>query len=196
MSPFSMSKQHTSLLIWLTFPSHIKSQINVSISFFKFIRNALHFNFKSTIWYQKIFHYYSFTFVRKFSAFPNLYTIFHSINNVLPNFRYNNCLRLSCLFMDRDEVSTIYRRPSIDVPFQVSVYLAKRFHRRRFKCEKLTDDGRQLMAKASTAFRTSEPKRENNDLHNTIHYSNWRLSKTNPTKTRGWNQISFYLCIS
>jgi hypothetical protein len=35
---------------------------------------------------QKIFHNYSFTFVRKFSAFPNLYTIFHSINNVLPNF--------------------------------------------------------------------------------------------------------------
>ena len=27
-----------------------------------------------------------FTFVRKFSAFPNFYTIFHSINNVLPNF--------------------------------------------------------------------------------------------------------------
>jgi hypothetical protein len=35
---------------------------------------------------QKIFHNYSFTFVGKFSAFPNLYTIFHSINNVLPNF--------------------------------------------------------------------------------------------------------------
>jgi hypothetical protein len=27
-----------------------------------------------------------YAFVRKFSAFPNLYTIFHSINNVLPNF--------------------------------------------------------------------------------------------------------------
>jgi hypothetical protein len=35
---------------------------------------------------QKIFHNYSFTFVGKFSAFPNLHTIFHSINNILPNF--------------------------------------------------------------------------------------------------------------
>jgi DNA integrity scanning protein DisA with diadenylate cyclase activity len=36
--------------------------------------------------YWLILHNYSFTFVQKFSAFPNLYTIFHSINNVLPNF--------------------------------------------------------------------------------------------------------------
>jgi hypothetical protein len=35
---------------------------------------------------QNIFHYYSFICVSKFSAFPNLYTIFHSIKDVLPNF--------------------------------------------------------------------------------------------------------------
>jgi hypothetical protein len=30
--------------------------------------------------------------------------------------------------------------------------MAKVFHRRRLKCEKLTDDGRQVMAKAHVAF--------------------------------------------
>ena len=37
-----------------------------------------------------------------------------------------------CLLMDRDEMSTLYRGPTIDVSYQVSVHLAKRFHRRRF----------------------------------------------------------------
>ena len=36
-----------------------------------------------------------------------------------------------------------YRGPSIDASYQVSVYLAERFQRRRLKCEKLTDDGLQ-----------------------------------------------------
>jgi hypothetical protein len=35
----------------------------------------------------------------------------------------------------------LYRGPSIDASYQVSVHLAKRFQRRRLKCEKLTDDG-------------------------------------------------------
>ena len=34
----------------------------------------------------------------------------------------------------------IYRRPSIDASYQVSVHLAKGFQRRRLKCEKLADD--------------------------------------------------------
>jgi uncharacterized LabA/DUF88 family protein len=33
-----------------------------------------------------------------------------------------------------------------------SVHLAERSQRRRLKCEKLTDDGRQVMAKAHIAF--------------------------------------------
>ena len=44
--------------------------------------------------------------------------------------------------MDRDEMSNVYRGPSIDASYQVSVHLAKRFQRRRLKCEKLTDDGK------------------------------------------------------
>jgi len=36
--------------------------------------------------------------------------------------------------------------------YQVSVHLAERFQRRRLKCEKLTDNGRQVMAKAHIDF--------------------------------------------
>jgi hypothetical protein len=54
--------------------------------------------------------------------------------------------------MDRDEMSKLYRGPSIDASYQVSVHLAKGFQRRRLKCEKLTDDGRQVTAKTHVAF--------------------------------------------
>jgi hypothetical protein len=54
--------------------------------------------------------------------------------------------------MDWDEMSNLYRGPSIDVSYQVSVHLAEGFQRKILKCEKLTDDGRQVMAKAHTAF--------------------------------------------
>jgi hypothetical protein len=54
--------------------------------------------------------------------------------------------------MDRDEMSNLYRGPSIDVSYQISDQLALRFQRRRLKCEKLTDDGRQVMAKAHIDF--------------------------------------------
>jgi hypothetical protein len=40
----------------------------------------------------------------------------------------------------------------MDASYQVSVHLAKGFHRRRLKCEKLTDNGRQVMTKAHIAF--------------------------------------------
>ena len=46
----------------------------------------------------------------------------------------------------------VYRGPSIDASYQVSDQLALRFQKRRLKCEKLTDDGRQVMAKAHIAF--------------------------------------------
>jgi hypothetical protein len=45
-------------------------------------------------------------------------------------------------------MSSLYKGPSIDASYQVSVHLAEGFQRRRLKCEKLTDDGRQVMAKA------------------------------------------------
>jgi trehalose/maltose hydrolase-like predicted phosphorylase len=50
--------------------------------------------------------------------------------------------------MDRDKMSNVYKGPSIDASYQVSVHLAEGFQRRRLKCEKLTDDGCQVVAKA------------------------------------------------
>jgi hypothetical protein len=49
-------------------------------------------------------------------------------------------------------MSNLYKGPSIDASYQVSVHLAEGFQRRRLKCEKLTDNGRQMMAKAHIAF--------------------------------------------
>jgi hypothetical protein len=54
--------------------------------------------------------------------------------------------------MDRDKMSNLDRGPSIDASYQVSVHMAEGFQRRRLKCEKLTDDRRQVMAKAHLAF--------------------------------------------
>jgi hypothetical protein len=46
--------------------------------------------------------------------------------------RNKNGLWWPCLLTDEDEMSIIYRGPSIDASYQVSVYLAKWFQRRRF----------------------------------------------------------------
>jgi hypothetical protein len=53
--------------------------------------------------------------------------------------------------MDWDKMSNLYRGRSIDASYQVSVHLAEGFQRRRLKCENLTDDGCQVMAKAHIA---------------------------------------------
>jgi hypothetical protein len=44
--------------------------------------------------------------------------------------RNKNCLWWPCLLTDRDKMSNLYRGPSIDASYQVSVHLAKRFQRR------------------------------------------------------------------
>ena len=76
--------------------------------------------------------------------------------------RNKNCLWWPCLLMDRYEISSLYRGPSIDASYQVSVHLAEGFQRRRLKCEKLTDDGRQVMAKAHVAFGKVRKKKSAN----------------------------------
>ena len=58
--------------------------------------------------------------------------------------RNKNGLWWPCLLMDLDKMSIIYRGPSIDVSYQVSVHLAEGFQRRRLKCEKLRDDRRRM----------------------------------------------------
>jgi hypothetical protein len=46
--------------------------------------------------------------------------------------RNKNCLCRPCLFTDQDEMIYLYRGPSIDASYQVSVQLAKQFQGRRF----------------------------------------------------------------
>jgi hypothetical protein len=46
--------------------------------------------------------------------------------------RNKNRLWQPCLLTDLDEMSNLYRGPSIDASYQVSNNLAKRFQRRRF----------------------------------------------------------------
>ena len=77
-----------------------------------------------------------------------------SEENIFKNQPIRNKSRLwrPCLLMDRDEMSKVYRGPSIDASYQVSVHLAEGFQRRRLKCEKLTDDRCQVMAKDHIAF--------------------------------------------
>jgi hypothetical protein len=57
-------------------------------------------------------------------------------------------------------MSNLYRGPSIDASYQISHQLALQFQMRRLKCEKLTDDGHQVMAKAHVAEAAwpNEPK--------------------------------------
>jgi hypothetical protein len=56
-------------------------------------------------------------------------------------------------------MSNLYRGSAIDALYKVSVYLAKRFQSRRLKCEKLTDDRLQVMAKAHMVLPPGELKK-------------------------------------
>jgi hypothetical protein len=58
----------------------------------------------------------------------------------------------SSLLMNQDKMCNLYRGSSIDASYQISVHLAEGFWGRRLKCEKLTDDGCQVMTKAHFAF--------------------------------------------
>ena len=80
--------------------------------------------------------------------------------------RNKNCIWQPSLLTDQNKRTNLNRGPSIDTSYQVLVHLAKRFQRRRFKCEKLTDDGHKVMAKAHMAFRPGELKITNNWIPN------------------------------
>ena len=68
--------------------------------------------------------------------------------------------------MDRDEMSSLYRGPSIDAPYQVSVHLAEGFQRRRLKCEKF--NGRQTTSdgKSSPCLWQGELQKKKIDIKN------------------------------
>ena len=99
---------------------------------------------------QSLYRTFHRCFLSRFSSFGQAV----SEEKILKNrpFRNKNCLWWPCLLMDRDEMSNFNRGPSMDTSYQVSVHLAKGFQRRTLKCEKLTDDGHQAMAKAHIAF--------------------------------------------
>jgi hypothetical protein len=44
---------------------------------------------------------------------------------------HKNCLWWPCLLMDRDGMSILYKGPSIDASYQVSVHLVKRLQKKR-----------------------------------------------------------------
>ena len=89
--------------------------------------------------------------------------------------RNKNCLWRQCLLIDRDKIINLQRGPSIDASYQVSVYLAERFQRRRLKCEKLLDDRRRTPSdgKSSHCPQQGELKTK-------------KMSNTDPTKKTGW----------
>jgi hypothetical protein len=54
--------------------------------------------------------------------------------------------------MDRDEISNLYRGPSIDASYQILVHLAEGVSEEKIKMWKVNDDWCQVMAKAHFAF--------------------------------------------
>ena len=72
-------------------------------------------------------------FLPSFSSFGKVISEKKIFRN--PPIRNKNCLWRPCLLTNRDEMSNLYRRPSIHVFYQISVHLGKRFQRRRFFLE-------------------------------------------------------------
>ena len=83
--------------------------------------------------------------------------------------RNKNCLWRPCLWMDRDEISNLYREPSIDASYQVSVHLAKGFQR-RLKCEKLTDDRWQTPSDSKSSHCLWQGELKKIEIHVYIYY--------------------------
>ena len=67
---------------------------------------------------QRIFHR---CFLPSFGSFDQ------TVSEIFKNrpIRNMNCLWRPCLLIDRDEMRTLYRGPSIDASYQVSVHLAE-----------------------------------------------------------------------
>ena len=76
---------------------------------------------------QRTFHK---SFLPSFGSFGQAVSEEKNLKN--QPFRNKNCLLWPCLLMDWDEMSNLYRGPSIDASYQISVHLVKWFQRRRF----------------------------------------------------------------
>jgi hypothetical protein len=62
-------------------------------------------------------------------SLANMAATGNSCFRLVDTIRNKNGLWWPCLLTDWDEMSNIYRRPSIDTSYQISVHLAKRFER-------------------------------------------------------------------
>ena len=83
--------------------------------------------------WEKISNLYKRTFHRCF--LPSFGSFGHAVSEeIFRNrpIRNKNRLWWPCLLMDQDRMSNLYRGPSIDASYQVSVHLAMCFQRRRF----------------------------------------------------------------
>ena len=77
--------------------------------------------------YQGTFHR---CFLPSFGSFD--LTVSEEKNLKIQPIRNKNLLWWPYLLTDRDNMSNLYREPSIDASYQVSVHMAKRFQWRRF----------------------------------------------------------------
>jgi hypothetical protein len=99
--------------------------------------------------------------------------------------RNKNCLWRPCLLTDQDKMCNRYREPSIDASYQVSIHLAKGFQRRRLKCEKLMDDGRQVMVKAH--IRLARWANKGQTIINKTPHRKLKIEQHKPNKNPGVN---------
>ena len=81
---------------------------------------------------QRTFHRY---FLPSFGSFGQ--TVSEEKNFKNQPIRNKNCLWRPCLLMDRDEMSNLYRGPSIDAPYQVSLHLAEGVSKEKIKMWKV-----------------------------------------------------------
>ena len=81
--------------------------------------------------------------IRKLYKGPSIDAPYQILNNLAKQFqrrrflmyqpiRNKNRPQRPCLFTDLNQMSNLYKVPSIDAPFQILIHLGKRFQRRRF----------------------------------------------------------------
>ena len=75
-----------------------------------------------------------------------------------------------CLSADRDEMSNLYRRPSIEASYQVSVHLAEGFLQRRLKCEKLMDNRQRMPSHGKSSHCLWQGELKKIEIHVYIYY--------------------------
>ena len=98
--------------------------------------------------------------------------------------RNKNCPWQPCLLMDRDEMSKLYRGPSIDASYQVSVFHLAEGFQRRLKCEKLTDNRRRTPSDGKSSHCLWQGQLKRIKEQNIMQKTKDRATRT-PLRTKG-----------